>query len=220
MLEQRQLNKPAPGDVNDAVFWEALRQTFQETKDELLQMVAEEDIDLDDPELKKEIQEHEEKIERLVEKHEPLLQKARSYASFVSDILEEADSRTKQQGRRTSETPLLKSEADIAEALEVISYYHPFIYIKLTRAVHSLAQEELETDPSMRQLSSDADGSAKVALLGLDRSWLAWGSLLHHLEEGDDAVLDALTQLSAIREATELAFPAARGFIRPGFDEQ
>jgi hypothetical protein len=220
MLEKRGLNDPDLRDVNDGKFFEALRQTLRETKEELLRTVAEQGIELDDPKLVEEVTEHEETVDRLVAQHEPFLQKAHAYLVFVSDILERANSDSDQQGQRMTEKPPFEDQAAIVEALEVISYYHAFIYIKLRRAIHSTVEEELETDQAIRELSSDADGSAKVALIAIDRSWLAWGSLLNHLEEGDETVRDALAQLSALREATELIFPAARGFIRPGFDEQ
>ena len=65
---------------------------------------------------------------------------------------------------------------------------------------------------------SDADGSAKVALIALDRSIAAWARLRGHLAAEGDAILDLLVQLERLRRATERVFPQARAFQRPGFD--
>ncbi len=223
MMEKRKLNDPALLDLHNPEFWEKLRETFQETKEECLRTVAEHGIalkDLEDPKLIEEVRKHEEKLDRLARKHDSLLQKARAYLSFVSEILERDEDRTDAQDGSITEEPPPEGQAAIVEAFEIISYYHAFIYVKLSRAVHSRAEEEIEKDQYMRELSSDADGSAKVVLIAIDRSWLAWGSLLHHLEEGDGVIFKALTVLTELRDMTEQTFPGARGFVRPGFDEQ
>lgn len=111
--------------------------------------------------------------------------------------------------------------AELTEFVEVIRWYQPFIYAKLSRAIGSRAGEELETDPEMKAFPKDSDGTAKIALIAMDRSIAAWSGLRLKLggEEGDD-VLDLLAQLAAIRQATEKLFPQARAFVRPGFDTE
>jgi len=65
----------------------------------------------------------------------------------------------------------------------------------------------------------DSDGSAKVALIGIDRSIAAWGKLLSYFPEQEDELLDILVHLEKLRRTTENEFPDARAFIRPGFDD-
>jgi hypothetical protein len=65
----------------------------------------------------------------------------------------------------------------------------------------------------------DSDGSEKVALIAMDRSLAAWGELYHHFPESQDEILDLLVHLDRLRRRTEQEFPAAREFVRPGFDE-
>ena len=65
----------------------------------------------------------------------------------------------------------------------------------------------------------DADGSAKVALIGIDRSLAAWAALRSHFPDQEDAILDFLLRLARIRRQAEKLFPNARAFVRPGFDE-
>ena len=75
--------------------------------------------------------------------------------------------------------------------------------------------KELEEDDSWQ---SDADGSVKVALIGMDRSIGAWGALREYFPEKADDILDILVHLDRLRRKAEHLFPNARNFIRPGFD--
>ena len=103
--------------------------------------------------------------------------------------------------------------------IEIIQWDHLFIHVKLTRAIGSQAEEELETDPDLRALMTDSDGSAKSALVGMDRSLAAWAALRPHLPEQHDVILDFQLRLARVRRDAEKLFPNARAFVRPGFDE-
>ena len=114
--------------------------------------------------------------------------------------------------------PLDEAE-EIREMLEIIQWYHLFIHVKLARAIGSHAEEELETDPELRALLRDGDGSAKIALIGVDRSLAAWAALRPHFPEQEDAILDFQLRLARLRRDAEKLFPNARAFVRAGFDE-
>ena len=66
---------------------------------------------------------------------------------------------------------------------------------------------------------SDANGSAKVALLGLDRMEASWRMLIdtHHMSASEAAPF--LAEVARMQRNLHRAVPAARGFVRPGFDE-
>lgn len=106
--------------------------------------------------------------------------------------------------------------AEIRDALEVVQWYLFFIDVKLQRAVSSRVDSQREGDDGH---PNDADGSAKVALIAIDRTIGAWARLRERLEGEADAMLDLLVQLERLRRATEREFPQARAFKRPGFDE-
>jgi hypothetical protein len=78
----------------------------------------------------------------------------------------------------------------------------------------------LQTDEELKAFPRDSDGSAKIALIAIDRSIAAWSGLREALGEDGDSILDLQAQLAAIRRETEKLFPKARAFIRPGFDER
>lgn len=103
----------------------------------------------------------------------------------------------------------------VREALEVVEWFVFFIEAKLQRATTARAEE---AGRPVAEQPSDADGSAKVALIGVDRSTGAWATLREHCPREADAILDLLVQLERLRSTTEQAFPSARQFRRPGFD--
>ena len=105
--------------------------------------------------------------------------------------------------------------AGILDAVEVIRWYQYFIAAKLYRAVH----RDPELEEELAEFPRDSDGSAKIALIAMDRSLGAWGFLRETLGDERDSILDLLVQLDRLRRGTEAAFPEARAFVRPGFDE-
>jgi len=103
---------------------------------------------------------------------------------------------------------------DVLEAEEVMSWYQTFIYAKLKRALSGYYEME-----DFEDADYDMNGSAKVALIGIDRSIDAATTLLRHLKEHREKIKTFRDQLEKIRTMAEELFPDARSFIRPGFDE-
>jgi hypothetical protein len=123
---------------------------------------------------------------------------------------------------------------DLNDAIDVIRWYQYFVSAKLYRAVGQDEDDDdlalVEEDPDqiddaeVRQAvidarDNDANGSAKIALIALDRSIEAWARVRHHLPRAGDEIIDFLVQLDRLRKGAEAAFPRARAFVRPGFDD-
>jgi hypothetical protein len=107
---------------------------------------------------------------------------------------------------------------EIIEAVEVIRWYHFFIAAKTIRAVSGLV--DMQEDGDMEDVAqSDANGSAKIALIAIDRSLSAWSRLREHFPDQGDEMLDFLVELDRLRRELEKTFPTARDFKRPGFDD-
>ena len=102
------------------------------------------------------------------------------------------------------------------EAVAVILYYSYFISAKLDRDIRG---KDEETQIDFDDIPKDSDGSAKIALIAIDRSISAWGVLLHYLPEQKDDLLKIVGRLHQMRQVTETEFPDARSFVRPGFDQ-
>ena len=127
-----------------------------------------------------------------------------------------------------------EEDIDVSEAIEVIRWYQFFVAAKVFRALMARDRpviEELTSDDIfsgaelddgeafIEAVGNDADGSAKIALIAIDRSSSAWRVLQSSLPEKADSIVPMLLELERLRRATEQTFPEARDFIRPGFDE-
>jgi len=122
-----------------------------------------------------------------------------------------------------------------AEALDVLNWYCLQIGVKLARALSerdgvaaddeswdtgSDWQETDEICEAVEEASrTDRAGSAKVALIGIERSLGAWTILRDALPDHVPAILDFLRQLGRLRRAIDGHIPEARTFRRPGFDD-
>lgn len=109
----------------------------------------------------------------------------------------------------------IKDAAALKDAIEVINWYQNQIYVKILRAIHSKMDEEEYNN----RMGKDSDGSAKVALIGIERSISAWKEMLNYFQCLSKDINGFILQLELLRKDLENTFPAARSFARPGFDE-
>jgi hypothetical protein len=70
-----------------------------------------------------------------------------------------------------------------------------------------------------RDYPPDHEGSAKVALLGIDRSMLAWAAARDAGKVSPDDAARFIGELHRLSIELEELIPKARGFVRPAFDE-
>ncbi len=126
-----------------------------------------------------------------------------NYVMFAHEWLE----------RRTGQPadPLLR------EALEIVAWDSTLVGAKLRRALVGRDRTAggwwSERDP----LQNDANGTAKVVLISLDRSEAAWRVIADAMQDAAAADLAALA--SRVRALVAAEFPDAMAFVRPGFDE-
>jgi len=100
------------------------------------------------------------------------------------------------------------------DAIDVIRWYSLFIAVKIHRA--SLPAMDFADEEADR---GDKNGSAKIALLAVNRSLEAFSFLYTHVQEQEDEILEFLADLSHIQKQLNKAFPDAMNFKRPGFDD-
>ena len=130
-----------------------------------------------------------------------------------------------ERGKRLEEEMILGigepelAVADILDAVEVIQWHQHQISVKITRALSGTENEE-EIPEVLEECRRDSDGSAKVALLGIDRLITAWETLLNGLGDESGAIKKVIAHLDRIRVIVEECFPQARLFVRPGFDQE
>ena len=107
---------------------------------------------------------------------------------------------------------------ELRDVIQIIHWYQTLIPAKVERALDGLEKSPEEKE-MLSGFPSDADGSAKVALISIDRSLAAWSIMRRLFPEEGDSMLDLLVHLDRLRRGLEQAFPNARQFKRPGFDD-
>ena len=76
-----------------------------------------------------------------------------------------------------------------------------------------------EEDEEMKEISKyDMDGTAKIAVIGINRSINALNNLYNILPAFSKEISDLLILLGKILNLAEIEFPDHQKFIRPGFD--
>lgn len=100
---------------------------------------------------------------------------------------------------------------------EVILYYHLRIHMRVVRALVARAGRV----PGGTNLAEDALGSAKLALVMVEKSRVAWASLGRGepADDIDQVVVDRMVALlQDLEHGIDSSFPAARGYVRVGLD--
>ncbi len=207
-------------DVENEAFWDKLHETFETTMEAIEGQAEEMDFDLDEEELQESIREQEEIHEAA--QAQPCSRTAMRYIEIVEAWFQSHEGLLDDKGDELEPpapadlpgTEPIRGVAGLQDCLEVIRWYQRQIYIKLCRAATGMIRGKLEDNEYDPQ---DANGSAKVALLGIERSIAAWATLQRCFPDHEDAVL-ALGTLKRLLRQVEAAFPDARAFRRPGFD--
>jgi hypothetical protein len=217
----------APGelDIKNKAFWDRLGKNFMKAK-VLLQKAAEHyGVDLDAAQ--EEMQATEQRKERI--KHEsrqhPISVLSFEYSGLGREwlktqpgMLDRLDALKTELTLGVESTDGAKKETStIKDSLAVIQWYLAFIHVKLMRALMGKLTfaEKQEQDEFPR----DFDGSAKIALIAIERSMHAWSALFDILPDKEDDFLKILSLLEKIRAMVLNEFPKAPSFVRPGFDE-
>jgi hypothetical protein len=107
-------------------------------------------------------------------------------------------------------------DASVREAVDLVGWDSHLIHVKIMRALHGR-----DEDPKGRifggVVQNDWNGSAKVALISIERSERAWRTLATALDDEAAGVMAGL--LGRLREQMTSEFPRAMAFRRPGFDD-
>ncbi len=196
-------------DINNEKFWENLNLSFQVTFELLEEDAKRFGIDLNnlpDVEIKKPEQ-------------NPLEKLAKKYSSKILRWLQANDDILRAKAQQLilisnyDEQPALK----FADAWEVVQWYSIFISAKIHRS-HFELDERLQEEDIEYNVYSDNLGSAKIALIAIDRTIAALSTMYSVMPEYEDDYLKFLALLSQIKKLMLETFPSAMDFIRPGFD--
>jgi len=219
-LAEEQFGDLQEKDGLNEAFWQRFSEMLQNTLSMLKEMAKERGIDIDSIDFEKDYDDGD------YIKGNPLtdliFHTSESEAKAVNDwfnsnehiFLEKEDAINRIRLIASQNNPA-KEAANINDAIEIIRWYQYQIHIKLKRATESASEESIDPD----DFPKDSDGSAKVALIGIDRSISAWNILLPYFPDQKRQIIDLIALLENIKNRVEIQFPSARDFVRPGFDE-
>ena len=150
----------------------------------------------------------------------PLMKAANNYLKMTKEFLEKLRKTTQEEGveltKRVEIIPSAISDIEILRQIvssyEVISWYNTLIPVKIHRAL----QGKIEADEFAK---SDADGSAKVAYLGVMKSMEALKTIYEWDEDLQDEALTLLAKLENLQKDINKEFPGHITFKRQGFDD-
>jgi hypothetical protein len=217
--------KPDEKDLKNKAFWERLSHNFTKAKEMLEQTAEKVGVDLNA--MQADLENAEKKTESIRKKSadHPIIQLTREYTEFGNRWLKtQPGMMDKLEHLKENLTLGVESQQEakvqmetIKDCLAVIQWYLTFLEPKLMRALMGKADNEWTDDDG--DVQHDYDGSAKVAIIGTERSTQAWIRLFDLLPEQEDDFLKALSLLEKIKGLTLAEFPKAMAFVRPGFDE-
>ncbi len=111
-----------------------------------------------------------------------------------------------------------QERSELAEAMEVIHWYMHFMFVKGSRALGGL--EDMHEDHWDSKNQSDANGSAKIAMMAAQRSMGAWEVVRRHWPDQQGTISGFIRQINQFRHLMEQHFPDWPTFVRPGFDTE
>lgn len=212
-------------DVHNKVFWDNLAKNFAKTIELIHQAAASYGIDLttQSAEEEKEMEEKRKQLRNKVEEHK-LTRLGLQYANEslkwlkvqpgIAEAQQELISKVQVSSSNLDE--VAKEAAVIKDCVKVIEWYSHFIYVKLSRALHGKLDDDWEEEDDFQ---TDANGSARVALLAIERSLQAWLKLYELIPAREDDFLSMLVLLQKIKNATEAEFPNVLKFKHPFYEE-
>ncbi len=215
ILSEEHFSEPESRDFRNELFWQKLSETFRLTHELLEDTLKEHNIDLDA--LTLEAAEEQERTKYEYAKNHVCSGASRQYNKKLDRWFNANGNFVDTSHGPSKQNSVRKEIADLEDSFEILRWYQHQIYAKIMRAVSGQIDERSWNNDG--ESPKDSDGSAKVALVGIDRSILAWMALREYLPEQKDESIDFLLHLDRLRKNIEQHFPDARAFIRPGFDE-
>ena len=222
-IGEEEFADPETRDIRNKAYWKKMSEIMQSTLEMVKEMAESAGVDLNELDIDG-YEEEERYIKETTENHE-VCRIAKEYIDMVNtwmdwegDLLGEGGGIAIEYEVFSRGENVLEGEA-LNDAMEVIQWYQHQIYAKLMRAVSGAIEEELNPFDDKDKYARDSDGSAKVALIGIDRSIAAWGVINSRFRRfHNHDIRDIIIHLDQLKRGVEKFFPAARGFIRPGFD--
>lgn len=148
-------------------------------------------------------------------KRQPIYVAALEFTKRASDFLQTYGKSLDEELARQA---LGEKTTVVEDAIETLSWYHLQVPAKIFRAIHDVCNN-CDGNELDRVDRDDANGSAKVAHLGLLRSMKALLILQDCRPWLRDEITKLLLMIGDLVEAIDELFPGHKSFKRPGFDD-
>ena len=102
--------------------------------------------------------------------------------------------------------------------IDIIYRYQTLIPVKLARAADCFLESQ-ENEEDQDFLTEDKNGSAKLALICIDKSIEAWMGMMNEFSDAEDSILHMLVMLERVKKEATAFFPDALAFVRKGLDD-
>jgi hypothetical protein len=188
---------------NDRSLADAVGDSLQRTLEMLAEAARRDGVELDSPADETGTDAATANLEQL--RQDPLAVRAREYGHLAWRI-----------GRAIAPLAAARGDAPLIDAVETIEWFSSMISSKVYRAICGQA----EGWEGREEVQTDFNGSAKIALVGIDESRRAWAVLMEVGRATADGVpAQAIRILAELEAAVRVRFPRVMEFVRPGFDE-
>ena len=204
-------------ELNEA-FWQRFSEMLQNTLAMVKEMAKEEGIDINSIDAEK-IYNNEETIKENY-LADIISHISKKYAKSVGDwfnsneyLFYEMEDELNRIRLISSQKNPVREAVNITDAIEIIRWYQYQVHVKLVRARESASEEAIDYD----DFPKDSDGSAKVALIGIDRSIAAWKILLTYLPAHKPEIIYLIKLLKNIKNRMRMSFSTHQIEFIPDF---
>ena len=174
----------------------------------------------DDEDVEEAMKDHEEKREKA--KKQPMSKVAVKYEKAARKWFEERKNILKQEFNpetkdfKVTWPGIVDAQilSGLTESVEVILWYQIQLGIKIKRALSSSYEEEEDGD-MFEGFPKDSEGSAMVALTGIDSSIGAWNYLRGKLTPERETIIPIIRMLLWLKMDVEKEFPNVKDFVWP-----
>jgi len=220
-IVERQFGNLEENDQFNAAFWQRFSEMLHDTLELVRETARERGIDLDA--IERDAGGRSDDVDERSPALHLIAHASKHYAASVDswfdsnvDLFAEKERGLNRIRIATSGVDPAAEAVGINDATEIVQWYQHQIHVKLRRGIESARNEKEDADDGFPK---DSDGSAKVALIGLDRSIAAWKMLFSYFPGQQQPILNFVASLESIRRRVEAQFPQARAFVRPGLDD-
>ena len=213
-----ELSKTQPVNENVSIdnkkFWKDLEKSFNLVKDMLSDYMKEHGIEPPSDEENAKINLEIKRIDQDINSN-PIIKESRLYTKASGRILKQNNYYTNELNSVADNDEAMTKVQKLQDCVEIILFYNSLIYVKLARSLHTYYSVDSDEQIEMEE---DKLVSARIAIVAVERSMMAWHFILENFSNDIDKVADIILHLNKIKQGIEKTLPNVIGFKRPYFD--